>query len=159
LAIDLSCGTSSDPRALIDAGWTVLALAASTAAKKRLLAGLRDSDSVRLTVDTADFSALLLPQADLIYTGTWLPECAPHVFGHAWSRIVPAIRPGGWFVGRFLGDRDRRTPNPSLSFLTRKQVVTFLSGFLIELLRERENPSHEHVIDIVARRRPTFPDI
>jgi len=127
----------NDSLDLIDGGWTVLALTETTA-RRRLLAGVRHAASVRLTIDTADFNALVLPPADLIYTAASLPRRPPAAFEHVWSRIVPAIRPGGWFVGSFLGDRNRRTPDSSLTFLTRKQVVTLLNGFLIELLRERD---------------------
>lgn len=144
LAIDLGGGDTLDSLELLRRGWTVLALTESPESLRR--------ESVRLTVQLADFTALVLPPADLIYAGSALCVRPASEFGPAWSRIVPAVRPGGWFVGRFLGERDGRAPDPGLSFLTRKQVVTLLSGFLVELLRERETDG-DHGFDVIARRR------
>jgi hypothetical protein len=144
LAIDLGSGDRLDSLELLRRGWTVLALRETPGAPRR--------ESVRLTVQITDFHALVLPPADLIYTGATLPLRPAVEFGPVWSRIVPAVRPDGWFVGRFLGDRDGEAPDPGLTFLTRKQVVTLLSGFLVELLREREADG-DHGFDVIARRR------
>jgi hypothetical protein len=152
LAIDLDCPHALDSLELLHRGWTVLALTETVDSKRRLLAQAPRRESARLTVGIADFSALVLPPADLIYTGSELSLRPAAAFGPVWSRIVPALRPGGWFVGRFLGDRDDRAPDSGLSFLTRKQVVTLLSGFLVELLRERDTAGL-HEFDTIARRR------
>jgi len=144
LAIDLGSGDRVDSLELLRLGWTVLAVRETPGAMRR--------ESVRLTVQVTDFRALVLPHADLIYTGSALCLRPPPEFGPVWSRIVPAVKPGGWFVGRFLGDRDGRAPDPDLSFLTRKQVVTLLSGFLVELLHEREDAA-DHGFDVIARRK------
>src|SRR5262249_21932616 len=138
LAIDLGCRDALDSLELLHRGWTVLGLTHTVDSKRRLLAEVPHRESARLTIEIADFGALVLPPADLIYTGSELSFHPAPAFGPVWSRIVPALRPGRWFVGRFLGDRDERSPDPALSFLTRKQVVTLLSGFLVELLRERD---------------------
>lgn len=152
LAIDLGCRDAVDSLELLHRGWTVLGLTHTVDSKRRLLAEVPHRESARLTVEVADFGALVLPPADLVYAGSRLSLRPPPEFGPVWSRIVPAVRPGGWFVGHFLGDRDGRAPDPGLSFLTRKQVVTLLSGFLVELLREREKIG-DHGFDVIARRR------
>ena len=144
LAIDLGGGDRLDSLELLRRGWTVLALRETPGGPRR--------ESVRLTVQVTDFRALVLPPADLIYTGPALCLRPAPEFGPVWSRIVPAVRPGGWFVGRFLGDRHGRVPDPGLTFVTRKQVVTLLSGFLVELLREREADG-DHGFEVLARRR------
>jgi hypothetical protein len=156
LAIELPGRGRLDSLDLLDLGWTVLAVTGTARAKQQLLARVPHKHSARLTIEVGDFSALVLPPAELICTGTGLPRRAQSAFGPVWSRIVPAVRPGGWFVGQFLGDRDGRAGDPGLTFLTREQVVTLLSGFLIELLRERDVDG-EHVFDVIARRRPTRP--
>jgi hypothetical protein len=144
LAIDLGTGGRLDSLELLRLDWTVLALRETPSAMLR--------ESVRLTVQVTDFRVLVLPHADLIYTGSALCLRPPPEFSLVWSRIVPAVKPGGWFVGRFLGDRDGRAADPGLTFLTRKQVMTLLSGFLVELLREREDDG-DHRFDVIARRR------
>jgi hypothetical protein len=146
LAIDL--GQALESLELLDLGWTVLALTEKPTSSRRR--------SVRLTVEVVDFRSLVLPRADLVYTGSMLSKRPAPDLVPVWSRIVPAVRPGGWFVGHFLGDRHGRAPDPRLTFLTRKQVVTLLSGFLVELLRERENAS-DHRFDVIARRRGAGP--
>ena len=99
------------------------------------------------TVVVGDFGALVLPPADLIHTGTSLPLRPRAQLGPAWSRIVPAIRSGGWFAGQFLIGPPERADE--LAYVTRKQVVALLGGFRIELLREADDRLH-----VVARRRP-----
>ena len=103
--------------------------------------------SARATVVVGDFGALVLPPADLIHTGTSLPLRPRAQLGPAWSRIVPAIRSGGWFAGQFLIGPPERADE--LAYVTRKQVVALLGGFRIELLREADDRLH-----VVARRRP-----
>jgi len=156
LAIDLSVGDPLESLDLLGLGWSVLALTETASDRNRLRAELSDVEFVRLTIQVADFSALVLPPADLIYTGAALCLRPAVGFGPVWSRIVPATRPGGWLLGEFLGDRDPRAPDSPRTTLTRKQVMTLLSGFRIELLRERETPD-EHVFDVFARRRPIRP--
>jgi len=107
LAIDLGCPHALDSLELLHRGWTVLALTETVDSKRRLLAEAPRRESARLTVGIADFGALVLPPADLIYTGFELSLRPAAAFGPVWSRIVPALRPGGWFVGRFLGDLGR----------------------------------------------------
>ena len=152
LAIDFGCRDGFDSLDLLKLGWTVLVVTETVRVKKQLLARLPHKHSARLTIEVGEFCALALPSADLISTGTSLPLRPREGFGPVWSRIVPAIRPGGWFIGQFLGDRDCRA-DAGLTFLTRKQVVTLLNGFRIELLRERD-AAEQHVFDVIARRRP-----
>jgi len=160
LAIDLGCRNGLDSLELMRRGWTVLAITDTPRTKRLLLAEVPHGQaevphgqSARLTIEVGNFRALVLPPADLIYSGATL-SCRPsYAFGPVWSRIVPAVRPSGWFVGQFLGDRGPRSLNPDLTCLTRKKVITLLSGFRIELLREREL-SDDHSFDVIARRRP-----
>ena len=130
----------------------MLAVTETATAKKQLLAGIPNKHSARLTIEVGELRTLALPSADLISAGTTLPRRAQEAFGPVWSRIVPAVRPGGWFVGQLLGEQDGRAGDPGLTFLTRKQLVTLLNGFRIELLRERE-AADRHVFDVIARRR------
>lgn len=153
LAIDLGCENVLDSLVLLARGWTVLALTETPRAKSHLLAETPRGRSSRLTVEVGDFNALVLPSADLVYAGTTLSRRPPPAFGPIWSRIVPAVRPDGYFVGRFLGDRDDGSPDAARTFLPRKQVITLLNGFLVELLRERE-VTGSHEFDVIARRRP-----
>jgi len=152
LAIDLGARDRLETADLLHTGWTVLALAESAKAQKRLLAETSQSRQARLTIEVADFRALLLPPADLIYAGAVLALHPAREFGPIWSRVVPALRPGGWFVGRLLVDRDSQAPTGGIAVPARRQVVTLLSGFVIELLRERESSSRLE-FDVIARRR------
>jgi hypothetical protein len=147
LAVDLGCRRGEETVELLRRGWTVLAVTESRSAKRRVEGSVPRALSARVTVVIGDFGSLLLPPADLIHTGTNLPLRPRAQLGPAWSRIVPAIRGGGWFAGQFLiGPPDRAD---ELSYVTRKQVVALLSGFRIELLREEDE-----ALRVVARRRP-----
>jgi hypothetical protein len=146
LAVDLGCVNGLATAELLDRGWTVLAVTESRSAWRRVEASVPQALSARLTVALGDFGALLLPPADLIHTGTSLPRRPRAQLGPAWSRIVPAIRAGGWFAGQFLVGPPERTDE--LAYVTRKQVVALLSGFRIELLREEDD-----ALRVVARRR------
>ena len=153
LAVDLDCRDRLDSLALLRQGWTVLAITATPAAKRRLVGEVPQRQSARLTVEVCDFDELALPVADLVYSGAALSSRPQPAFGRLWGRIVPALRPGGWLVGQFVGDRDVRAGGTGLTVLTRKQIVTLLNGFRIECLRERETAA-EHAFDVLARRRP-----
>lgn len=154
LAVDLGSRDALESLDLLRRGWTVLAITDTERAKRRLLSEAPSRNIARLTVDVGDFAALVLPPADLVHSDAALCLRPPPAFGPVWSRVVPAVRPGGWFVGQFLGDRDSRSLDPALTCLTRRQVITLLNGFRIELLRERE-VSDDHAFDVIARRRHT----
>jgi hypothetical protein len=151
-AIDLGCREQIETAELLARGWTLLAITDSAEGKKHLERTSAHAGSARLTIQSGNFGALVLPPADLIYTGAELPHRPQTAFGPVWSRIVPAVRRGGWFAGRFLGDHDARAPDAALTFLSRRQLLTVLSGFRIELLREGDEPG-AHSFDVIARRR------
>ena len=139
---------------LLRRGWAVVAI------------DERDSGApavgpARLTIDRTDVSGAVFPNADLLYSGAVLPFRAPLDFAALWPRIVRAIRPGGWFVGHLLGDRDSWSDDPDITVLARDRVIKLLNGFRIETLRERDEnelssagQKRWHIFSLIARRWP-----
>jgi hypothetical protein len=136
---------------LLRAGWTVVAFdEAPTPAPQ----------TARLTFDSTEIEEAALPAADLIYTAATLPFRPYKEFFSVWARIVRGLRPGGWFAGYLLGDRDSWADDPNISTFSRERIVTLLSGFRIDALREQDEHSacsagvkHWHVFQVIAHRR------
>lgn len=158
-AVDLGCGTGRDTRALLDAGWSVLAIDREQEGIDRLRAAIPD-DGGRLQTQVARFHEATWPVCDLVNASFSLPFCAPEQFPEVWERIVDSLRPGGRFSGQLFGNRDAWV-GTGINVHTREQVVELLLAFDIERLEEIEEegstvtgkPKHWHLFHIVARKR------
>jgi SAM-dependent methyltransferase len=94
-AVDLGCGDGADTAELLCRGWTVLAVDRQLAAIALAEHNVPDHDRPRLRTLAADFTALALPAADLIYCGWSLPHCPATRFPGTWHAIRAALRPRG----------------------------------------------------------------
>jgi hypothetical protein len=152
LALVFGTGGSVEVLELLRRGW--IAVAFDQAATKL-------SPAARLTIERTDPQVAVLPPADLIYTEARLPFRPPDEFAALWGRIVRALRPGGWFVGHLLGDRDGWADDPDVTAVSRDQAIRLLAGFRIEVLGEKDesglssaDSKRWHLFQVVARRRP-----
>jgi SAM-dependent methyltransferase len=162
-AIDLGCGDGVESRALVAAGWRVLALDADARVVERVTDGVPDADRARLTVRRASFEELAssdgeaLPAADLVYAGFALPFCSGDVFEVLWARIRQCLLPGGLFAGQLFGPHDDFAVWPDVNTHDRADVERLLDGLTVLQLDEEDKdgrsfagPKHWHVFHIIA---------
>jgi SAM-dependent methyltransferase len=160
-AIDLGCGDGTETLALLEAGWSVLAIDGEPAAIEHVLSKVSDKHRSRLRTMTASFNDLQLPETDFIYAGYSLPFCEPDCFKGLWKNIAASIRPGGRFAGQLFGIRDSWADNPEMNFHSAEQATALLGqAFNVEVLEETDEdgeafsgPKHWHFFDIIARKR------
>jgi trans-aconitate methyltransferase len=154
-AIDLGCGAGVETRALLDAGWRVLAIDGEPGTEARLLRTIGGRHE-RLTVRTESFADLAeLPPADLVYSGYALPYQTRESFDRLWAR-VRATRPGVLAVNIF-GDRDAWAGDETRAFLTAAEARDLAAGLRIAHWHEEDEvgpsfsgPKHWHVFDLIA---------
>jgi tellurite methyltransferase len=158
-AVDLGCGTGRDTVALLERGWSVLALDAEAEAIERLLRVAPSTDA--LTTRVVRFEDARWDECDLVNSSFALPFCPPASFADVWARIVASLPPGGRFSGQLFGDRDGWAADDELTFHTREETEALLVPFEVEQLDEIEEdgrtalgePKHWHVFHLVARKR------
>lgn len=160
-AVDVAAGEGRDTLELLTRGWRVLATDGHSEAFSFLWPRVPEELKPQLTVLVVDFAETGIPVCDLVNASFALPFCAPMHFPELWRRIVAAIRPGGRFAGQFFGKRDTWAALPDRMHHTRKEVVTLLKDFEIEVMNEEEkddppdvrNPKHWQLFHVVARKR------
>ncbi|MCA3004668.1 MAG: class I SAM-dependent methyltransferase [Planctomycetaceae bacterium] len=162
-AIDVGCGEGRDTKALLEAGFSVLAIDGHPDGLARLEArgDLPEGARGRLTTRLAALEALPgLPRCRLLNASFTLPFILPGAFARVWGELEAALEPGGVFAGQLFGERDSWASLPDRSHHTRAEVETLLTGFRILELREDERAGadvhgqakHWHVFHVVAEK-------
>lgn len=158
LAVDLGCGEGTDALALLERGWSVLAIDVESAGLAALRARVPAAHAGRIRVVCAFFADAALPPAQLIHAGYSLPFCPPRQFPAVWTHIRRALVPGAIFAGQLFGVRDSWAGDPDMTFQTRAEVISLLDGLEILDLDETESdgeaysgPKHWHTYDVLAR--------
>jgi hypothetical protein len=128
----------------------VLAVDRQPAAIAQAERNVPDHHRPRLRTLAADFTALALPAADLIYCGWSLPHCPATLFPGTWHAIRAALRPHGRIAAHLLGHRDDWTPDPAASAFRPDALDTLLAGMDVEHLEETEEDrdsfdGHKHL--------------
>jgi SAM-dependent methyltransferase len=159
-AVDLGCGQGVDTLALLERGWTVLAIDAEEEAIARVAARVPALLEPRLRTLLSSMEDVELPQVDLVWASFSLFFCRPDAFADVWGRIRASIRPGGRFAGQLLGERDSWAPKDDISAFSSAEARALLDGLEVERFEEEENdgeacsgPKHWHVFHVVARSR------
>jgi SAM-dependent methyltransferase len=158
LAVDLGCGEGTDALALLDRGWSVLAVDSEPAGLASLRARIPAAWAGRIRIVCASFADAALPPAHLIHAGFSLPFCPPRQFPAVWAQVRRALVPGAIFAGQLFGTRDSWAGDPGMTFHNRADVTSLLDGLQILELHETERdgeaysgPKHWHTYDILAR--------
>ncbi len=158
LAVDLGCGEGTDALALLDRGWSVLAIDIEPSGLASLRARIPAACSERIRIVCASFADAALPPAHLIHAGFSLPFCPPRQFPAVWAQIRRALVPGAIFAGQLFGTHDSWADDPGMTFHNRAEVISLLDGLEILQLHENESdgeaysgPKHWHTYDILAR--------
>jgi len=159
LAIDLACGDGTDVRALLAAGWRVLAVDSSPDVPAHLTAGLTPELRTRLQVQIADFRTDDLPPCALLHSGFGVFFCPPADFPALWRRIRAALAPGAVLSLHLLGPRDSWHERPGITTHSRAEVEELLAGLRVVGLDEAEEDGwscdgekHWHRWHVLARR-------
>ncbi|GLY08637.1 class I SAM-dependent methyltransferase [Actinoplanes sp. NBRC 101535] len=156
-AVDLGCGAGRETRALLDAGWRVIALDGEPGTPQRVTRTIGGRHPA-LEIRVQDFTEIReLPDADLIYAGYALPHQPPASFDRVWAAARAALRPGGWLAADLFGDRDSWAGNPQLTFLEEGELRERLHGLEIVHWREEDapgpafsGPKHWHVFEVIG---------
>lgn len=158
LAVDLGCGEGTDALALLDRGWSVLAIDIEPAGLALLRARIPAGCAGRIRIVCASFADAVLPPAHLIQAGFSLPFCPPRQFPAVWAQLRRALVPGAIFAGQLFGTRDSWADDPGMTFQNGAEVISMLDGLEILELHESERdgeaysgPKHWHTYDILAR--------
>lgn len=157
-AVDLGCGSGIETRALLQAGWDVLAIDQEPAAIEMVHAIGLDHPAVKLETATERFESLeSLPPSSLIHAGMSLPFCHPERFEKFWSVVVSALLPGGIFVGQLFGDKDDWASDPARTFHSESEARALFEAFCLKTfeIQQYDGPSmrgrkHWHRFDVIA---------
>lgn len=159
-AVDLGCGAGRDARALLRAGWRVLAVDREEAARVAIEAAIEPGLRARLQFHIEDLATVAIPRCDLVNASLCLPFLAPDAFVPTWRRIVAALSPGTRFAAMLFGDHDESAMDPTMTCLPPDRIRDDLAGFEIEYWSVDEDdrptalgdPHHFHLVEFVARR-------
>ena len=108
MAIDLGCGDGTDTLALLDRGWSVLAVDIEPAGLALLRSRIPPASAGRIRLLCASFADAVLPPAHLIHAGFSLPFCPSSRFPALSSRYAarwcpPRSSPGSCSVPATAG--------------------------------------------------------
>jgi SAM-dependent methyltransferase len=169
LAVDLGCGAGRDVRALLRAGWRVIAVDSEPGARAALETHVEADARPRLEIVIEDVSAFEIPACDLVNASVSLQFLPADAYAATWRRIVAALGHGGRLAAMIYGDRDQSAGEPGYTMVSLERLRADLDGFEIEDWVEREeettlalgDPHHLHMFEFVARRRerPGLPAI
>ncbi len=160
LAVDLGCGAGRDARALLAAGWRVLAVDREPAAIAAVEAATPSTQRAALDVRVADLATVEVPACDLVNASLSLPFLAPPAFWDTWQRALNALPVGGRVAALLFGDRDGSAGDPAITCPQPDAIRASLRSFEIEHWSDREEdtqtalgePHHFHLVELVARR-------
>ena len=157
-AVDLGSGEGTDALALLDRGWSVLAIDSEPAGLASLRTRIPAASAGRIRIVCASFADAALPPAHLIHAGFSLPFCPRRHFPAVWAQIRRALVPGAIFAGQLFGTRDSWADDPGMTFHTRAEAISLLDGLETLEMHETERdgeaysgPKHWHIYDILAR--------
>jgi SAM-dependent methyltransferase len=161
LAVDLGCGQGVDTRALLERGWTVVAIDSQEEAIRRVRRRVGPELAERLRTVVSPMEDVELPPADLVWASFSLFFCRPDRLPDVWARIARSVRPGGRFAGQLLGDHDTWAGRDDISSFSEEAArVLFDRDYELERFEEEEKDDedddgwkHWHVFHCVGRRR------
>lgn len=158
-AVDLGAGEGRDTVALLQHGWSVLAIDTDTSALARLRVRADVPAGARLVTLEASFVDASWPEADWVNSSFALPLCPPERFTELWARLRHSLRAGGRFSGQLYGAHDSWAGRPGLTVHTRDAALALFAGWTVETFDEEETDAvtprgeakHWHIFHVVAR--------
>lgn len=163
LAIDLGCGNGVDTFALLDGGFSVLAIDKNPDCLSELKQGVENNLRKNLVFQNLSFEDIdFLPSSYIVNASFSLPFCHPDEFNKLWTIIKGGIKPKGFFCGHFFGPNDSWSSNNKMTFLDLQNIKELLGEFEIFVLEETSKAGKTisgkekfwHVFHVVARKIP-----
>lgn len=165
-ALDLGSGNGRDTRELLIRGWDVTAVDNDEPSIELMKRNCKQWAG-SLKIVKSRFEDLYLPNDsyDLVNASFSLPFCHPDHFPMFWKIITDSLKPNGILSCELFGHNDSWARHPqhsqSMTFLDDKEVLEFVAGFNVEVVRESEvdGPSfteankHWHLFTLVCRKR------
>lgn len=160
VAVELGCGDGVETKALLDAGWRVVAMDSSVDGVARTRARCAHHAD-RLDASVSTFEAFWPPSCRLLVSLHSLPFCDPLQFPKVWSRLRAALETGGTLVLTLFGESDAWAGTEGMTFLTRSRLDELLAGLDVAVLNEIDEDGgtaagttkHWHIWEVVARKR------
>ena len=158
-AVDLGAGEGRDAIALLQRGWSVLAIDSDATALVRLRARRDRPPGARLVTLHRSFVDAAWPRADLVNASFALPLCPHERFSELWARLRASLLPGGRFAGQLYGERDSWAGRPGLTVHGSDAARALFAGWTVEMFEEEETDTvtprgeakHWHIFHVVAR--------
>ncbi|CAN5538134.1 class I SAM-dependent methyltransferase [soil metagenome] len=170
LALDLGCGAGRDSKAMLEAGWSVIAIDKEADAIAKLLADLDGTTDGKLRAFCQSLESTDYPRADLINAGMCLPFLSRKSLMIEVRRILLALRRRGRFSGHFIGPDDswaqheQSSPNRISAFNEQELLSLFSLNQAslkteIELFTENKSEGTDaagntkiwHIFEVVAK--------
>ncbi len=160
LAVDLGCGAGRDTRALLDAGWRVLAVDREPRAIEVVESLTPSARRPMLATLVANLATVEIPLAQLVNANISLPFLEAGAYWRTWSRALAAVPVGGRVAAMLFAERDSSAEDPAMTCPPVATIRATLGCFEVEHWVEREedgrtalgDPHHIHVVELVARR-------
>ncbi|KAF9658021.1 methyltransferase domain-containing protein [Tenacibaculum mesophilum] len=161
-AVDLGCGNGVDTFALLENGFSVVAIDSNPNSLLYLQQNLAPEHSKLLKFNNVSFENIKeFPLAYLVNASFSLPFCHPNQFDNLWSNIIKCISPEGIFCGHFFGPQDSWSSNSDMTFHNIQDVKNLFDKFELlyfnEISKKGKTLSGKekfwHVFHIVAKKK------
>ncbi len=159
-ALDLGCGVGLGTAFLCERGQRVSAVDIHEEALMRLKRKVPAGAAPE--VIQSDFRELEFQEStfDLVVATNALYFLPPEYFAAFWRRLVSWIKPGGIFMGQFMGPGDAWSFREDYNTHTALEVQRLLTDFEVLHLHDDERdtviitgkPNHVHVVHVIARK-------
>ncbi|MHA2501540.1 MAG: class I SAM-dependent methyltransferase [Candidatus Kariarchaeaceae archaeon] len=158
IGADIGFGAGNEVLFLLNQGWKAIAIDAENEAGERLRSKVGEEANLELII--SKYENVSFPSTSLLHAGYAIPFCHPDHFEEVWQRLSNSISTGGIFCGQLFGVNDAWSDNESMTFHSRDQVTSLLSGFEILELEEEEGTKgtatggdkYWHIFHIMARK-------
>ena len=159
-ALDLGCGIGHGTLHLLEQGLHVTSVDIHAEALERLMDRLPSGSSpVLLQSDLRDLE-FESECFDVVVATNVLYFVSPEELLAFWPKLVGWIKPGGLFIGQFMGRNDSWSHREDYNWQTEETIRGLFSGFEILHLHDDEKesitvtgtPNHSHVFHVLARK-------
>jgi SAM-dependent methyltransferase len=137
-ALDLGAGSLRDSRFLLSRGFTHVTAVDKTAVRDEILAEFPPENFSYHVSKFGEFD-FKKNTYDLVNAQYSLHLIPSRIFSRVFASILGSIKPGGFFVGQLLGERDEWNDTESdWTFKTKEEIEILFSNFKIIDLEEKE---------------------
>ncbi len=162
LAIDLGCGIGIEVAALLEDGWSVVAIDQNVGAIEALKSLKSQDISDRLQILQTSFEELShLPPSDFIFSFHSLPFCKAESFKSLMGLVSQSLKPGAILAATFFGPSDDWVKAGKATGVRSVDLKSFFSSCDVLHLQENEMDApmtngamkHWHILEFIAKKR------